>query len=58
MSNEKKPILVKIDRELGLAFFCPYCKTFQCISRGPCTKCKGEIDWTKSEWYEGKVKWR
>lgn len=51
------PILWKYDRELGIAYFCPHCYTFQCYGRGPCTKCGGEIDWNNRKQYEGKVRW-
>lgn len=58
--HKEKPdnrILVRVDNELGYAYFCPHCKTFQCIGQGPCTKCGGEIDWEHEKPYEGRVKW-
>ena len=51
------PILWKYDKELGIAYFCPHCKTFHCMGHGPCTECHGEIDWSKSQKYEGRVRW-
>lgn len=53
----KKPVLVKSDKYLGYAFFCPHCKTFQCLGYGPCTKCHVEIDWSNEVDYEGEVNW-
>ena len=52
-----KPILIKPDRELGYAYFCPHCKSFQCLGEGPCTVCGKLIDWTHSVPYEGRVRW-
>lgn len=52
-----KPILWKYDKELGIAYFCPHCKVFQCSGQGPCDKCGGKINWDKEEKYEGRVKW-
>lgn len=54
----KKPILIKKDRELGYAYFCSHCKSFQCIGYGPCTVCGILIDWESSIPYEGRVKWK
>lgn len=58
MTAIKKPVLVKLDRILGHAFFCPHCKAFQCSGKGKCTKCGGEIDWENEQKYEGKVRWK
>ena len=55
--KEKKPVLSKADKYLGLAYFCTHCKTLQCTGKGPCTKCGGEIDWSKRVSYEGEVYW-
>lgn len=49
------PVLWKYDRELGIAYYCPYCKAFQCTGSGSCTVCGGEIDWEHSVKYSGKV---
>lgn len=51
------PTLWKEDIELGIAYFCPHCKVFQCSGKGQCTKCSGEIDWNRKIQYLGKVKW-
>ena len=51
------PVLWKEDNELGIAYFCPHCKVFQCTGKGPCTECGGKIDWKKKQKYLGKVKW-
>lgn len=53
----KKPILIKRDRKLGYAYFCPHCKSFQCLGEGHCTVCGKLIDWTHSVPYEGRVRW-
>lgn len=47
--------LWKYDNELGIAYFCPKCKTFIC--KGHCYKCKIEIDIDNAEKYDGRVKW-
>lgn len=51
------PVLWKYDTELGIAYFCPHCKTFQCAGSGACTVCGGEIEWDKRIKYRGKVFW-
>ena len=51
------PVLWKYDNELGYAYFCPHCKAFQCTGQGPCTVCGGDIDWSKEQKYDGKVRW-
>lgn len=51
------PVLWKYDRELGIAYFCPHCKSFQCAGSGACTVCGGEIEWEKRTEYNGKVFW-
>lgn len=51
------PVLWKEDSELGIAYFCPHCKLFQCRGKGPCTACGGNIDWSKKQRYDGKVRW-
>lgn len=51
-----KKLLWKYDKELGIAYFCPSCKTFVC-SEGNCKTCGQEIDWNNKEEYKGKVKW-
>ena len=48
--------LWKEDKELGIAYFCPKCKTFICTNY--CYKCKQEVDTDNAEKYEGRVKWR
>jgi len=51
----KKAALWKEDEELGIAFFCPDCKTFICAS-GNCD-CGTEVDLSLPKIkYEGKVK--
>ncbi|MBD5549492.1 MAG: hypothetical protein HDQ97_19290 [Lachnospiraceae bacterium] len=51
-----KSALWKYDRELGIAYFCPDCKRFVCVS-GKC-KCGSEIDLSlPTKKYTGKVKW-
>lgn len=48
--------LWKYDRELGIAYFCPVCKTFVCMG-GKC-ECGTEIDMSlKKTKYEGRVFW-
>lgn len=50
-----KAALWKHDKELGIAFFCPDCKKFVCVS-GKC-KCGAEIDLSlPATAYQGKVK--
>ena len=50
-----KAALKKYDRELGIAFFCPDCKKFVCVS-GKC-ECGSEIDLSlPAAAYQGKVK--
>lgn len=56
MSNNNR-ILIKSDRELGWAYFCPHCKTFQCVERDACSKCGGKLDWKNIKPYLGRVKW-
>lgn len=51
------PVLWKYASELGIAYFCPHCKTFQCAGSGACTECGVAIDWKNQEEYKGKVKW-
>lgn len=51
------PVLWKYDGELGIAYFCPHCKVFQCTGKGNCTKCKGKIDWKISRKYTGRTYW-
>lgn len=51
------PVLWRYDTELGIAYFCPHCKTFQCVGSGACTVCGGEIEWDKRIKYNGKVFW-
>lgn len=58
-SEQKKNVLWKYDKELGIAYFCPVCKTFICIDK--CRNCGTEVNWSdtgnpKYE-YKGKVKW-
>ena len=55
--KEKLPILWKEDKELGIAYFCPHCKQFQCTGKGTCTECGGNINWDKRIKYSGRVKW-
>ena len=50
-------VLWKYDNELGIAFFCPNCKTFVCSGAGPCHKCGQELDWNNKKEYKGPVKW-
>ena len=51
----KKAALWKYDRELGIAYFCPDCKKFICVS-GTC-ECGAEIDLSLPALkYTGKVK--
>ena len=53
----KRAALVKIDKELGYAYFCPNCKRFICTS-GKC-KCGTYIDLDLPAIpYKGKVKWK
>ena len=53
----KRAALVKLDKELGYAYFCPDCKRFICTS-GKC-KCGTEIDLDLPVIpYKGKVKWK
>jgi rRNA maturation endonuclease Nob1 len=52
-----KSILWKYDNELGWAYFCPNCKLFLCIGKGPCKSCGQEIDWKNQVEYKGRVKW-
>ena len=47
--------LWKEDKELGIAYFCPKCKTFICTDY--CYKCKKKIDTDNAQKYEGRVKW-
>lgn len=48
--------LMKQDKELGYAYFCPTCKRFICVS-GKC-KCGTEVDLELPKIkYEGKVRW-
>ena len=57
MPEEKiKALLWKYDQELGIAYFCPSCKTFIC-SHGLCRKCGQEINWDETIEYKGKVNW-
>lgn len=51
-----KSILWKYDSELGIAFFCPECKTFICGGK-TCSKCGQELDWSNKVQYKGRVKW-
>lgn len=52
-----KEALVKEDKELGYAFFCPDCKRFVCVS-GKC-KCGTSIDLSLPKIkYTGSVKWK
>lgn len=55
--NDNNRILQKQDKELGWAYFCPHCKTFQCSGHGRCDKCGGKIDWKNPKRYTGRVKW-
>ena len=50
------PVLWKYDNDLGIAYFCPHCKVFQCTGKGPCTECGGYIDWSRTQRYDGKVR--
>ena len=52
-----KNILWKYDNELGVAYFCPNCKSFLCSGKGPCISCGQTIDWKHSTRYKGRVKW-
>ncbi|PHV69178.1 hypothetical protein CS063_01435 [Sporanaerobium hydrogeniformans] len=54
---ESKPKLWKYDNELGVAYFCPHCKTFICDSHPICKHCGFEVDWNKEQEFKGKVKW-
>lgn len=55
MNYYKKAALWKEDPELGIAFFCPDCKTFICAS-GKCD-CGTEVDLNLPKIkYEGKVR--
>lgn len=54
---ENLPVLEKEDDELGVAYFCPHCFTFQCLGKGPCTECGKQIDWSKKQKYSGPVNW-
>lgn len=55
MNYYKKAALWKEDPELGVAFFCPDCKTFICAS-GKCD-CGTEVDLNLPKIkYEGKVR--
>jgi len=49
-------VLWKYDSELGIAYFCPSCKTFVC-SLGKCQKCGQDLNWDEKDEYKGKVKW-
>ncbi len=53
----KKPVLWKYDFELGIAYFCPHCKTFVCSENHICPHCSEGIDWNQKEKYTGRVKW-
>ena len=55
-NEEAVPVLWKEDKELGIAYFCPHCKIFQCTGRGPCTECEGNIEWNKKQRYKGVVR--
>jgi uncharacterized protein (DUF983 family) len=52
----KQSILWKYDSELGIAYFCPNCKTFVCAG-DKCRKCGQELDWDNKVQHKGKVKW-
>ena len=47
--------LWKEDKELGIAYFCPKCKTFICTSY--CYKCKQEVDTDNAEKSTDRIKW-
>lgn len=51
-----KGILWKYDSELGIAYFCPHCRTFVC-TREKCRTCGQESDWHNKVRYKGRVKW-
>lgn len=51
-----KPVLWKYDSELGIAYFCPTCKTFICAG-DKCSKCGQKVDWKNKLQYKGRVKW-
>ena len=47
--------LWKEDKELGIAYFCPKCKTFICTDY--CYKCKEKIDTDNAEKSTDRIKW-
>ena len=51
------PILWKYDSILGIAYFCPHCKTFICSGLEKCEHCGGDVDWKNTVKYEGRIKW-
>lgn len=55
--QNKKPILVKDDKQDGWIYVCPYCHEYLCKT-GKCPKCGNEADWKMSERYTGKVYYR
>ncbi|MBU3173348.1 hypothetical protein KPL49_17850 [Clostridium estertheticum] len=52
-----KSLLWKYDSELGIAYFCPKCKTFLCGGNEKKCECGQEIDWNNKVEYKGRVKW-
>jgi hypothetical protein len=51
-----KNVLWKYDSVLGIAFFCPTCKTFVCGGE-KCNKCGQKLNWNNKDKYSGKVNW-
>lgn len=56
-------LLVKTDRELGYAFFCPACK-YRTVGEDTCLFCGEPLEWPTFEegfgsvpLYRGRVKW-
>ena len=52
-----KTVLWKYDSILGIAFFCPKCKTFACGEK--CSKCGQDLNYKAvgQPEYKGKIKW-
>lgn len=51
-------LLMKLDSELGYAYFCPNCKSFLCDEVRYCRFCGQSLDWDAEKIpYTGKVKW-
>jgi hypothetical protein len=55
--NMKENVLWKHDKILGIAYFCPKCKTF--VAGEKCFKCGTELNYKTGNQpeYKGRIKW-